>query len=423
MKIDKVISRLTEPFQALQNKLFAKVYLAQTISLLGDAFTWVGLALLAYQFGEGRAAIILATALTLRVTAFIIFSPFAGVLADRIDRKKILYTAHFIRMGLVALLPFITAEWQIYVLVFLMNVFNAFFSPTYRSIIPQIVDKKLYRQAIGLSAATYQLLGVLGPGLAGILAVWLGAREIFLVDAATFIVAGILLLTLPKDFLNVPKEDIPKEQLTTWQDVTKGIRLLFQNKYIRFALFIELVTAMAGAFILVNTIILVKSGLDLTDKDYGLIMAAFGIGATVAAFISGAIDKSKSREVSLVLGALVLALAISAANYLNFSLLFVFWIFAGLGQSLAEIPSETLIGENIPDSEQGKVYGSHFAFSHLWWAFAYPIAGFLGTYFPEKEFLYGGIITLSLLIIVFLFLRPKENVRNSDQIKSKAIIH
>jgi NRE family putative nickel resistance protein-like MFS transporter len=107
---------------------------------------------------------------------------------------------------------------------------------------------------------------------------------------------------------------------------------------------------------------------------------------------------------------------------LNFSLLFVFWIFAGLGQSLAEIPSETLIGENIPDSEQGKVYGSHFAFSHLWWAISYPIAGFLGVNFPEKDFLYGGIITLSLLLIVFLFLRPKESVRNSDQMKSKPII-
>jgi len=422
MKIDKALSNLTEPFRALENRLFAKVYLAQTISLLGDAFTWVGLALLAYQFGEGRAAIILATALTLRVTAFIIFSPFAGVLADRMDRKKILYSTHFIRMGLVALLPFITAEWQIYVVVFLMNVFNAFFSPTYRSIVPQIVDKKLYRQAIGLSAATYQLLGVLGPGLAGILAVWLGAREIFVVDAATFVIAGILLLTLPKKFLNAPKEDTLRKHPNTWQGVTKGIKLLFQNKYIRFALFIELVSAMAGAFILVNTVVLVKGGLSLTDRDYGLIMAAFGVGATVAAFVSGAIDKSRSRQVSLILGALVLGLAISAANYLDFSLLFVFWIFAGLGQSLAEIPSETLIGENIPDSEQGKVYGSHFAFSHLWWAISYPIAGFLGINFPEKEFLYGGIITLSLLLAVFLFLRPKESFRNSGQTKSKAII-
>lgn len=169
-------SKLIEPFYALRNKLFARLYFAQTISLLGDAFTWVGLALLAYQFGEDRAAVILATALTLRVTAFIIFSPFAGVLADRLSRKKILYGTHFIRMGIVACLPFVTEEWQIYVLVFLMNVFNAFFSPTYRAAIPQIVDKKLYRQAIGLSAATYQLLGVLGPGLAGILAIWLRCK-------------------------------------------------------------------------------------------------------------------------------------------------------------------------------------------------------------------------------------------------------
>ncbi|MGV8813502.1 MAG: MFS transporter [Gelidibacter sp.] len=97
------------------------------------------MALLAYQFGEERAAVILATALTLRVTAFIIFSPFARVLADRMSRKKILYTTHFIRMGIVGCLLFVTEAWQIYVLVFLMNVFNAFFSPTYHSIFPQIV--------------------------------------------------------------------------------------------------------------------------------------------------------------------------------------------------------------------------------------------------------------------------------------------
>jgi len=252
-------------------------------------------------------------------------------------------------------------------------------------------------------------LGVLGPGLAGVLAIWLGAREIFLVDAATFVIAGILLLSLPKDFLNSQKkEESIKKHTITWQDVTKGSKLLFANRDIRFSLFIELVSAMAGAFILVNTITLVKSGLDLTDRDYGLIMAAFGIGATIAAFVSGAVDKTRSRRTSLILGALTLGLAISAANYLNFSLLFIFWIIAGLGQSLAEIPSETLIGENIREEDQGKVYGSHFAFSHLWWAIAYPIAGYLGTTFPESSFLYGGLLALILLILVYLFLRPRN---------------
>lgn len=181
MKKTGAFTALAEPFKALRNRVFATLYFAQTISLLGDAFTWIGLALLSYQFGMDRSAIILSTALTLRVTAFIIFSPFAGVLADRIDRKKILYITHFIRMAIVIGMVFITQEWQIYLLVFLLNVFNAFFTPTYRSIIPHIVAKEQYRPAIGLSSATFQLLGVLGPGLAGIMAVWFGARNIFLV--------------------------------------------------------------------------------------------------------------------------------------------------------------------------------------------------------------------------------------------------
>src|SRR5215207_4421831 len=104
-------------FKLLANKVFLKLYLSQTISLLGDAFTWVGIALLAYQFGSDQSVLILSTALTLRVTAFILFGPYAGVLADRIDRKKILYTTHFVRMAIVACLPFVTAAWQIYVLI------------------------------------------------------------------------------------------------------------------------------------------------------------------------------------------------------------------------------------------------------------------------------------------------------------------
>ena len=124
--------------------------------------------MLAFQLDKAHSASILATALTLRVLAFIIFSPFAGVVADKIARKKILYITHFVRMGIICCMPFINAQWQIFVLVFLLNVFNAFFTPTYRAVIPQIVDSKYYREAVGLSTATFQLLGVLGPALAGI---------------------------------------------------------------------------------------------------------------------------------------------------------------------------------------------------------------------------------------------------------------
>ncbi|MES2519417.1 MAG: MFS transporter [Bacteroidota bacterium] len=398
---------LTEPFKALQNKTFATLYLAQTISLLGDAFSWVGLALLAYQIDKGNSSVILATALTLRVTAFIIFSPFAGVVADKVDRKKILYVTHFIRMAIICCLPFIYAEWQIYVLVFLLNVFNAFFTPTYRAVIPQIIEGKYFREAVGLSTATFQLLGVLGPALAGIVAVWLGARQIFFLDAISFIVAAILILSIPRKELQKGVTLAAQQSHNTWGDVIKGIRLLFGNKILRFALSIEFVSAIAGAMILVNTISHIKNGLELDDKYYGWVMAVFGIGAAIAAFLLGSLDKSKTRSISLISGALLLGLSIVFANYVSYPVLMIFWLLAGLGQSLAEMPSETLIAENIASADQGKVYGSHFAFSHLWWAIAYPIAGYLGTSFPKIEFLYGGVITLTLAIIAFLIFKPQ----------------
>lgn len=80
----------------------------------------------------------------------------------------------------------------------------------------------------------------------------------------------------------------------------------------------------------------------------------------------------------------------------------VIWLFAGLGQSLAEMPSETFIIENIAENEHGKVYGSHFAFSHLWWAIAYPLAGILTSQFSGDDFLCGGIISGTLLVIALL---------------------
>lgn len=412
-----MIQVLTEPFKALQNKIFAKLYLAQTISLIGDAFTWVGLALLAYQIGKERSAAILATALTLRVTAFIIFSPFAGVLADKIYRKKILYITHFIRMGIICCLPFITAEWNIYVLVFFLNVFNAFFTPTYRAVIPQIIEGKYYREAVGLSTATYQLLGILGPALAGVMAVWLGAREIFFVDAGSFIVAAILILAIPRQELQKGVTAEAEQSHNTWGDVIKGIRLLFGNTILRFALSIEFVSAISGAMILVNTIGHIKNGLHLDDKYYGWVMAAYGFGAAIAAFIAGSVDKSKTRSVSLITGALILGVSICFANYVGYYLVLGLWLFAGLGQSLAEMPSETLIAENISSADQGKVYGSHFAFSHLWWAIAYPIAGVLGTLFQGKDFLYGGLLTLAIAIAAMFVFKPSLKSSNKHIIQ------
>jgi NRE family putative nickel resistance protein-like MFS transporter len=305
------LSKLLSPFIALKERRFAQLYAAQAISLLGDAFTWVGIALLAFEFGGDQSALILSTALTLRVTAYIIFGPYAGVLADRIDRKKILYITHFARMLLVGCLPFVSSTWQLYGVVFLLNVFNAFFTPAYKASVPQVIGSRdLYANALVLSNGTWQLLGMLGPGLAGAMAAFMGARQIFFIDAASFIIAAILIIMLPGKLL-VDKNAGTSGTIKptgVWHNITRGTRLLYGLKPLRFSVLIELVVAIAGAQILVNTVGHVKGGLGLGDRDYGLIMTAFGIGATIAAFTSNAIDRSPNRRILLLLsGTLVIS--------------------------------------------------------------------------------------------------------------------
>jgi len=393
-----------DPIKSLKEPLFAKLYFAQAISLLGDAFTWIGIALLAFEFGGNQSAKILAIALTLRVTAFIIFGSYAGVLADRFNRKKILIITNLVRMTIVFSLAFITNVWELYFLIFLLNVFNAFFSPAYKASIPQLISQKEeYKNAIALSNSTWQLLGMLGPGLAGVLAVFWGSRQIFLFDAFTFIISSILVSFIPFSLFKEEKKQNKSSISGIWSDIQKGTNLIFRNKPIRFSLLIELVAAIAGAQILVNTVGHIKGNLSLTDKEFGLTMTAFGIGATIAAFTVNAFDKTKNKTNLLIIGALMLSLSILSANIVSYEVLLMLWVIAGLGQSFTEMPSQILIAENIALDQQGKAYGSHFAWSHLWWAIGYPIAGISGIYLYNQDFLVGGLLSLGLLIIICFY--------------------
>ncbi len=403
--MQNIFKKISEPFYAIKNRLFARLYFAQTISLLGDAFTWVGIALLSFEFGGTRSAQILSTALILRVTAFIIFGSYAGAIADRFDRKKIMIITHLGRMLIVGSFPFVHEVWHLYVLIFLLNIFNSFFTPAYKAAIPQLISKKEeFANAIVLSNATWQLLGVLGPGLAGGMAALMGLRMIFFFDAASFIIAAILIFLIPGNLTVIDESAVRTENIKNiGNDILIGTKVLFRKRPIRFALFIELGAAIAGAQILVNTIGHIRGGLHLTDVHYGWIMAAFGVGATIAAFTTNFIDRSTNKTKVLIIGAVLIALSIGMANLVPYWVLVILWILAGLGQSYTEMPSQILIAENTDLSQQGRVYGAHFAWSHLWWAFGYLIAGVTGTYFAINEFLIGSILSISLLAALCMY--------------------
>ena len=281
--------------QCLRNQVFARLYFAQTINLVGDALTWVGLALLAFELAGKNAGVILSGALTLRVAAFVLLSPLAGAIADRFDRKRIMVVTHLARMGIVCLLPFVTQAWQIYAIVFALNVFYAFFTPTYTATIPLVTGKTDYPQAIALSSATFQLLGVLGPGLAGGIAAFIGARQVFFLDALTFLIATILVVTLPGQLKVDQNQQSTRTVSRTLQDIKEGTTRLFSDASIRYALAMQLVASVTGAQILVNTVGYVQGTLNLGKVEYGWVMAAFGIGATLASVAFGNFNLIKGR--------------------------------------------------------------------------------------------------------------------------------
>ena len=402
-------------FTSLSNPIFRQLYAAQTISLFGDALTWLGLALLAFELAGKSSPVVLAGALTLRVTAFVLLSPLAGVVADRFDRKLILMITHFGRMLLVCLLPFVREIWQIYVLVLSLNIFNAFFTPTYQATIPLVTGKADYPQAIALSSSTFQILGVFGSGIAGALALFIGARNLFFWDGASFLVAAILIGSLPGN-LRVEGASGDKSGERILADIRSGTTRLWTDAPIRYGLIIQLVASIAGAQILVNTVGYVQGTLQQTAIQYGWVMMGFGLGAVFGTLALGTYPHYRSKVITLLSGGLLIVAALLPANYVGLAPLILLWTIAGFGQSLINLSMQTLIADRTPTNMQGRVYGAHFAWSHLWWAGAYPLAGWVGTAFPQQTFLYGSFIGMALLSIAHLLLAPDRFIHSHGEV-------
>jgi MFS transporter, NRE family, putaive nickel resistance protein len=422
-----VLKSLAAPpslWQSLRSPLFARLYLAQTISLLGDALTWVGLALLAYELAGQQAATILSTALTLRVITFVVVAPWAGMLADSLPRKLILGTAHLARMSLVALLPWVSQIWQLYGLIVGLNIFNALFTPTFKATIPLVTEPEDYPQAIAFTSATGQLLGILGPGLAGGLAAWLGLDQVFWLDALSFLIAAIWILTLPGQ-LNPSQPQQSEQPFSVWQNLTVGTAQLFQHPSLRYALGMQLVAAIIGAQILVNTVGYIEGYLHQSQVQYGWVMATFGSGAMLAALMLGQWRPQQSTYLRLIFaGALILTLTLLPAQFAGVYALMGLWLLAGAGESFVNVPTQTLLADLITPNLQGRVYGAHFAWSHLWWVMAYPLAGWLGqqgsaNLTTTPRFLVGGLLGLGVLGIAQWGLYPKFDTKTPDNAPKK----
>src|SRR5262245_753862 len=216
----------------LRNRDFRLLFSAQVISLLGSGVTTVALALFAYQLtGGASATAVIGNALMLRILAFLLFSQPAGVIADRLNRKKILIAADLLRFGLLALFPFVTTVWQIYLMIFGINAVTAFFGPTFDASIPEIVGEDQYVQAVSLSRVANDVEAVAAPAVAALLVALMGVRWVFWFDALTYLVSAVLVFCATVPY--VTKTLVRLSLRSFMAELTTGTRILVGEPSLR----------------------------------------------------------------------------------------------------------------------------------------------------------------------------------------------
>ena len=408
------------PSTLWRNQDFRLLFGAQIISLLGSGVTTVGLALFAYQLTGGvSATAVIGNALTLRILAFLLFSQPAGVIADRVSRKKILIAADLARFALLALFPFITAVWQIYALIFAINAVTAFFTPTFESSIPEVVGGEQYVKALSLSRVATDVEAVAAPALAGLLVALFGLRWVFWFDAFTYLVSASLVALAAMPYI---KRSLPPVSVRGFlTELTTGTRILLREPSLRQALTLSIAEATAGAAAIVATISYVRDVLDQGETTFAFVMAGVGLGSSLTAILLGRVTgryETGAREPSILHGrrhkwasrallaggfllGLILLPDILKPPLVLFSLL---WFFNGAGQALIAIPSSTLLAEHTVAEERGRAYAAHFALTHLCWLASYPAIGHASAKWGSPAtFTIAGVVCL-LVTAIALFM-------------------
>ena len=368
---------VTDPAQQspLADPAFRRLFAAQVVALIGTGLSTVALTLLAFELAGGNAGVVLGTALAVKMIAYVFFAPVVGGLAHRLPRKPLLITLDVLRAGLVLALPFITQIWQIYLLIFLINLLSAGFKPVFQATIPSILpDEARYTKALSLSRIAYDLESLASPLLAAAALLFMGYTTLFLGNSVAFLISALLISAT-----GLPAAVAVERSGGFTAQILFGVRAYGKTPRLRALLVLYLAVASASAMIIVNTVAYVQGVLAAPDEQTSLALAAAGGGSLLAALvIPRLLTRLRDRLVMLVGSALVslglFALAIAPA----YPTLLLLWFVLGVGTSLVQTPAGRLLTRSSAEGDRPGYFSAHFALSHACWLLAYPIAGRLG---------------------------------------------
>ncbi|MEM9777127.1 MAG: MFS transporter, partial [Chloroflexota bacterium] len=177
------------------NRDFRWLWGGQVVSLLGDWFNLIASAALLAQLTDSGLAI--GGLFVIRMLAPFFAAPFAGVIADRFNRKRILIVTDIIRFITVLGFLFIQRPEQVWLLYLLTGIqlgTGGFFFPTKNAILPDIVEPHEIGTANTISSVTWSTMLAIGAALGGLVAGFWGIRPAFIIDSLTFVVSALFIL-------------------------------------------------------------------------------------------------------------------------------------------------------------------------------------------------------------------------------------
>ncbi len=372
------VNRNTLPIQdnPFRTPAFRRLFAAQVIALAGTGFTTVGLQLLAFRMTDGAAAPVLATALSIKIAAYVLLAPICGGLAHRASRKSILTSCDILRAGLVLGLSLVTQKWQIYVLIFAVQALSAAFKPVFQAVIPTVLpNPAAYTRALSYTRLAYDLENVGSMLLAMVLMAAGGDfKLLFELNSAAFLISALLIIATRLPAI------APVERAGGIRDeITFGVRAYLATPRLRSLLVMYFSAAMVSSVVLVNNVDYVRAELGGENWMVAVTMAAYGAGSMIAALTTPPILRRTGSRVLITGGAL---LAGAAALFLigapGLAALVALWVLMGMGGSWVYTPGGRVVNRSASAADLPAYFSAHFSLSHTAWLAGYPLAGGLG---------------------------------------------
>jgi NRE family putative nickel resistance protein-like MFS transporter len=384
---------------------FRRLWLAQLIAQLGESIALVAMPLLVY--GMTGSAELLSLIFVLQLLPRIVLAPITGLLADRLDRRRLMIGADLGRAVVVALLPFTQQAWQVAVLASLVAVGNALARPAELAAVPMVVPPEQLVPALSVSQVGTSVVRVAGPALAGGIIAMTGPAPAFGAQALCFLISvGVLLgLALPA-VERVPTSDLRPPSSILFQEIGDGLRIVWHNRIVRGTAMIESLWQAVFASLVVTVLIYVEQTLRLgaaSASVYSLLTATFAGGTAVGALIARPVERRIGRPWLMGIGYLAPLMLVPAIVTPPLPILFGCWFVLGFTDAWAVIAMQSYLAEAVPDALRGRVYATWTGVVTLAGAIDFAIIGWLTTRFgpPATLALTGAIVGIGGPLILF----------------------